>query len=70
MLKTPLKKINRNRGNVIAFFVIATLSYLASFQAIASEVELPQITRDLLDGSSLVMLLLFMICWLKDPGYI
>jgi palmitoyltransferase len=70
MLKTPLKPIQRNKGNVIAFFVLVILSYIAGHLASESEVELPKITRHLLDAATGVMLVLFMICWLRDPGYI
>ncbi len=72
MIKTPLKKLQKNRKSVILFITAMILSQLAIEMIItgAYQNNLDKGLRASLICSFLLSFLCFLFSWLKDPGYI
>lgn len=72
MIKTPLKKLERNKKTVLAFIAAIISSQLMVELIItgAYHNELNSTLRITQISSFLVSFLCFLFSWLKDPGYI
>ena len=70
MIKTPLKKISRNKISVVAYLFTIILSYILASIYSVSDVPLNWILKPLVQAFFLVSLITFMLAWLRDPGYI
>jgi palmitoyltransferase ZDHHC13/17 len=72
MIKTPLKKLERNKKTVLAFIAAMITSQLMVELMItgAYHNELNSTLRISQISTFLTSFLCFLFCWLKDPGYI
>lgn len=72
MIKTPLKKLQKNRKTVIAYITAMFISLLTTEIIIAGAYhnQLDEALRASLIISFLLSFLCFLFSWLKDPGYI
>ena len=70
MIKTPLKKVQRNASTAILYMVLMAFSYLLLNILLLSDLrferELVVATHFLFIGSSIF----FLFSWLRNPGYI
>lgn len=70
MIRAPLKKLQRNSKTVVLYIILILLSVL--FMEMFSASDLPlgdslKLSAHIFLGLSLVS---FVLCWLKDPGYV
>jgi hypothetical protein len=70
MMRTPLKKLNKNPKNVILFIIVMLVSFLLNEFFHHSQIQIPQLHWYLESIFLTLSILFFMLCWLKDPGYV
>jgi len=75
-MRTPLKKLNKGITNVILFILIMTLSYVInefflSESAAAADLHLSTDLWWFMEKALFILsFLTFLVCWLKNPGYV
>lgn len=70
MIKTPLKKIEKNPSTAFLFLFLIVLSYLLVWFFIVSDIEINEQMLSFIHGSFAISVVFFLLSWLRDPGYI
>jgi palmitoyltransferase ZDHHC13/17 len=74
-MRTPLKKLNKGITNVILFILIMTLSYVINefflSESAAADLHLSTDLWWFMEKALFILsFLTFLVCWLKNPGYV
>ena len=70
MIKTPLKKIERNNYSVALYLFLMLMSYGLAYLYLLSDVNIWESIKTTMHILFALSNVFFLFSWLKDPGYL
>jgi palmitoyltransferase len=70
MIKTPLKKIEKNASTAVLYLLLMIFSYIVVLLFLISDVNISDEIALITHIVFAVSTISFLACWLRDPGYI